>query len=325
MAVVVPPVFLIVAAALVHLVLGRLVETEREQIGLLKAFGYGNMEAAAPYLKMAGLVGLVGVLAGGAVGGWLGAGITAVLAQYMRFPHLGAHFSWAAFAVAATISIATAMAGSLLAVRRAVRLAPAVAMQPRTPTSFRRGLVERAGVWRALDQPTRMIVRSLERFPTRAALTLAGLSVSLSLLVGSQFLFSSVDAIVDQAYYRVHRWTDEIAFGETRAVHAVSEVAHLPAVLRVEPLRTVAGRMRAHAREERIGVIGLDDGAELARPLDAQGRPIAFQGRGVVVSTALAARLTVQAGDDVELEIMEGRRPRTLLPVNRRFSRRSVP
>jgi putative ABC transport system permease protein len=73
--------------------------------------------------------------------------------------------------------------------------------------------------------------------------------------------------------------------------------------------------MRAHAREERIGVIGLDDGAELARPLDAQGRAIAFQGRGVVVSTALAARLTVRAGDEVELEIMEGRRPRTLLPV----------
>ncbi len=105
MAVVVPPVFLIVAAALVHLVLGRLVETEREQIGLLKAFGYGNMEAASPYLKMAGS-GRAGRRAdAGTVGRWLGAAITAVLAQYMRFPHLGAHFSWAAFAVAATISL----------------------------------------------------------------------------------------------------------------------------------------------------------------------------------------------------------------------------
>jgi putative ABC transport system permease protein len=255
------------------------------------------------------------VLAGGVVGGWLGAAITAELAQYMRFPHLGAQFSWTAFGAAATFSIAAAVAGSLLAVGRAVRVSPAVAMQPLTPTRFRRGIVERIGVWRALDQPTRMIVRSLERFPTRAAFTVAALSVSLSLLVSSQFMFGSLDAVVEQAYYRVHRWTDEIGFGEARDAHAIVEVAHLPAVLRVEPLRTVPARMRAHARDERIGVVGIDDGAQLARPLDAQGRPIAFEGRGVVLSTALAARLTARAGDVVELEVMEGRRPRTLLPV----------
>ena len=40
-----PPIFLLVAAAMVHLVVSRLVETEREQIGLLKAFGYRDGEA----------------------------------------------------------------------------------------------------------------------------------------------------------------------------------------------------------------------------------------------------------------------------------------
>jgi putative ABC transport system permease protein len=188
-------------------------------------------------------------------------------------------------------------------------------MQPVTPVSFRKGTVERIGVWRMLDQPTRMIVRSLERFPTRAALTVAGLSVSLSLLVGPQFMFTSMDGIVDRTYFRAHRWSDEIGFGEMRDVHAVPEVARLPAVLRVEPLRNEPGRMRANAREERIGVVGLDDGAELAHPLDAQGRSIAFEGRGVVLSTALAAHLAVRAGDAVELEIMDGRRPRAVLPV----------
>ena len=315
MARVIPPVFLVVAAALVNLVLGRLVQTEREQIGLLKAFGYGNLEAAAGYAKMAALVGVAGVIAGGALGGWLGAGITAELAPYMRFPHLTAQFSWSAFAVAAAVSIVAALAGSLLAVRRAARLSPAVAMQPTAPTSFRKGVLEQFGIWRILDQPTRTIVRNLERFPSRAVLTVAGLSVSLALLVGSQFLFGSVDAVVDQAYYRAHRWTDEIAFGENRDVHAVSEVAHLPAVLRVEPLRTAPGKMRAHAREERIGIVGLEDGAQLARPLDAQGRAIAFEGRGVVLSTVLAAHLGVKPGDTVELEITDGRRPRAVLPV----------
>lgn len=142
--------------------------------------------------------------------------IVGVLAQYMRFPHLAGQFSWSAFSVAAVVSIAAAIAGSLLAVRRAVRLSPAVAMQPPTPTTFRRGVVERLGVWRVLDQPTRIIVRNLERFPARSVLTIVGLSVSVSLLVGSQFLFGSIGDIIDRAYYRERRWTDEVAFSEDR-------------------------------------------------------------------------------------------------------------
>ncbi|MEO8112742.1 MAG: ABC transporter permease, partial [Phenylobacterium sp.] len=68
-----PPVFLIVAAGLVHLVITRMVETEREQIGLLKAFGYGDAQAALPYLKLAAVIGLAGALAGGLAGGALSA------------------------------------------------------------------------------------------------------------------------------------------------------------------------------------------------------------------------------------------------------------
>ena len=39
---VIPPIFLIVAAFLVNMVLGRLIKMERTQIGLLKAIGYGS-------------------------------------------------------------------------------------------------------------------------------------------------------------------------------------------------------------------------------------------------------------------------------------------
>jgi putative ABC transport system permease protein len=315
MATIIPPIFLLVAAALVNLVLGRMVETEREQIGLLKAFGYGDLQAASIYLELAALVGMIGVAAGGALGGWLGRAIVALLAEYMRFPHLEAGFSWTAFGTAAALSVAAAVAGSLLAARRAVRVSPAVAMQPPTPARFRRGLVERLGVWHVLDQSTRMIIRNLERFPARAALTVGGLGVSLSLLIMSQFLFGSIDTIVDQTYYRAHRWTDELAFADARDVRVLSEVARLPAVLRVEPIRNVPAHMRAHARDERIEMIGLDDDAQLAQPLAAGGRRLPLLGRGVLLSTGLAARLGVGPGEFVDIEVTEGRRPRALLPV----------
>jgi putative ABC transport system permease protein len=316
MATVIPPVFLLVAAALVHLVLGRMVESEREQIGLLKAFGYGNLATALPYLEMAAFVGVAGVVGGGVSGGWLASVLVGVLARYMRFPHLAGQFAWSALAVAGCVSVGAAMAGSLLAVRRAARLSPAVAMQPPSPASFRMGIFESLGITSRLDQSTRMVVRHLERFPLRAVLTTAGLAVSLSLMVASQFLFGAIDAVVDQAYYRARRWSDFVAFAEARDIHAVFELSKLPAVIRAEPFRGVAGHLRAHARDERISVMGLDDGAALERTLTPNNEDIPLEASAVVVSQALAAHLGLTPGETAELEITEGRHPRRLVRIS---------
>jgi putative ABC transport system permease protein len=305
----------VVAASLVAMVLGRLVETEREQIGLLKAFGYGDFAAAAVYLKLAALIGLIGAAGGGVLGAWMARAVTQVLAQYMRFPSLHMRFSWTAFAAAALISAAAAAAGSLMAVRRAVRLSPAVAMRPPAPAVFRQGLVERLAIWRRLDQPTRMIVRNLERFPARALLTCVGLAVSLSLVVGSQFVFGSFDEILDQAYFRARHWTDFVGFAENRDVSAVASVGRMPGVIAAEPARFAAIRARANGREQRGFITGLDPAAWSTRPLDAADQVVPLKGRGVVLSSTLARRLDVQPGQSVEIEIVEGRRPRVLLPI----------
>ncbi|MGA0603177.1 ABC transporter permease [Caulobacter sp. KR2-114] len=315
MALVIPPIFLAVAAGLVSLVLGRMVDSEREQIGLLKAFGYEDWEAASNYLRLALVIGLIGAVAGALLGAWLAGALTGLFSHFVRFTQFERRFSWIAFAGASLVSMAAAAAGSLLAVRRAVRLSPAVAMQPPTPAVFRRGLIERLPLWAALDQPTRMIVRSFERYPGRALLTMTGFGLSLSLLIGTQFFFGSVDEIMDQAYFRARRWTDVIGFAEARDARAVAEAARLPGVIAAEPIRIASARIRVGGREEKTILFGLDPGASLARPLDGRDRPIGFEGRGLVLSDSLARRLGVQAGDQAEVEVYEDRRPRVLLPV----------
>jgi putative ABC transport system permease protein len=160
-----------------------------------------------------------------------------------------------------------------------------------------------------------MVARSLERYPSRAALTVAGLGVSLSLLIGTQFFFGSIDEILDQAYFRARRWTEVIGFAEARDARAVAEAARLPGVIAAEPVRTVPIRARVAGHEEKAVLFGLDPGARLARPLDERNRPIPFEGRGVILSDSLARRLGVASGGRAEIEIYEDRRPRVLLSV----------
>ncbi len=312
---VLPPIFLLIAAALVHLVVSRLVDAEREQIGLFKAFGYRNSEAASPYLRLAAAIGLTGAVAGGLAGASLGAGIVGMYRQYFRFPTLEVTFHWPAFTAAAVVAVGAAMAGSILAVRRAAALSPAVAMQPPRPAAYRSGPFDRFVRGGRLDQATRMILRHLERFPSRALLTSLGLASSLALLVGTQFLFDGIDKVIEQTYYRSQRWTEAVSFAEPRAIGAIAGVARLPGVVAAEPTRVVAGRLKAAGREELVRLVGVAPDGALEQPLDGQGRRIPFKGGGLVLSEGLAVRLGLRAGDPVWVEVIDGSGPSALLPV----------
>lgn len=127
---VVPPIFLIISAFLVNMVLGRLIALEREQIGLLMALGYHRSEIAWHYIKMSLVIGAVGVALGWGFGLWAGRGIAVLYAQFFHFPYLVYVPYPSVYALSALAGLAAAMLGAVFAVRKAVGLTPAVAMAP---------------------------------------------------------------------------------------------------------------------------------------------------------------------------------------------------
>ena len=84
-----PTIFLGVAAFLLNVVLARLIGTQRDQIGILKAFGYSNLAVGVHYVKLALAVVLVGVVGGVGLGAWLGRALSAVCtaSRYRRRSH----------------------------------------------------------------------------------------------------------------------------------------------------------------------------------------------------------------------------------------------
>ena len=85
---VMPPIFLLVSAFLINITLARMIALEREQIGLLKALGYGPLPIAAHYVKIVLAITVVGILIGSVAGAWLGKGLTRLYADFFHFPFL---------------------------------------------------------------------------------------------------------------------------------------------------------------------------------------------------------------------------------------------
>lgn len=312
---IVPPIFLGIAAFLLNIVVSRLVQTEREQIGLLKAFGYSHWAVAWHYAKFVALMVLVGAVMGVAAGAWLGLQLAGLYTRFFHFPFLDYHLSPAVIAATVLISLAAAGLGTANALVRVVRLAPAVAMQPPAPPRYGRAGGLGSAIIRRLAQPTRMIIRHITRWPFRAGLTTLSLSLAVAILVGTSFMPDAVNRMLEIQFHFSQRQDVSLSFSEPVSQEVVHAIERLPGVQRTELFRSVPVRLRFGHRSELTSISGTSPDADLSRPIDRDLRPIVAPTDGIMLSRWIAGQLGVGIGDRLIVEAMEGRRPVASIPI----------
>ncbi len=200
-----PPIFLGVAAFLLNILLARLVDTEREVIGLLKAFGYRSAAIVRHYAMLAVLLSVGGVLLGWGLGAWMGRGVAGMYQEFYTFPFLNFVGGADIYLGAGGLALLSVVLGAAGSVWRAQRLTPAEAMRPPAPAAYSRtGLTDR--IVRALpDEPSRMILRGLFRRPWRTMASVAGLAAALGLYVASASSTDNVERMIDLTFVRGQR------------------------------------------------------------------------------------------------------------------------
>jgi len=303
-----PLVFLSVAAFMTHAVLSRQIALQREQIAILKAFGFTDRAVALHFVKFALVIVLIGTVLG-AIGGWvLGNKLVGMYHLFFRFPALEFLPAWGALFAALAASAFAALVGALGAVRRVARLAPAEAMRPEPPDDFRPSALERLGVVRRAGVSLRMALRGLSRRPWRAALTTAALALATGILVVPNAFRDGIAHVLDFQWDSIQRQTAIVAFNEPASPRALADLRQLPGVAQAEPFRSVPVELRAGARSRRLAVQGVAAGARLQRVVGADGRPISPPPRGLVLSKVLGDARGVGPGDDVAMRVLEGKR-----------------
>ncbi|MCA9613038.1 MAG: ABC transporter permease, partial [Myxococcales bacterium] len=314
-----PPLFLMVAAFLLHVVLTRLVQLQRGQIAALKALGYFDREILLHYLELASVIVVLGALLGVGLGDWFGEQMVNLYADYFRFPDLVARVDPQTAIAAVLVSALAGVVGTLTSVRSVLKLAPAEAMAPPAPARYRRGLLEGAFFGRFVGPSTRMILREIQRRPLRVLLSAVGIGVAVGLLVVARFFGDAMDYLVGVQLHESQRWDAQVAFAEPRPVADLRSFATLPGVFRVEGMRAVPVRLVHGAREKNVSLMGHfgDPTGEtsLQRVIDADARPVPLPEDGLVLTELLAEKLELRVGERVTVELLEGDRRTLELPV----------
>ncbi len=314
---IVPVIFLAVAAFLLNVVLNRIVAVQREQIAALKALGYADREIGRHYVAWGLVIAGAGIAAGLAGGAWLGSAMVRVYNDYFRFPVLRYRLDPEIALGVVAVAAAAAVVGAFFAVRRAVRLPPAEAMRPEPPAVYRRSWIDRPWAARLLPPAARMVLRNLQRRPARAAASVVGIAFSAAMLVSTTFFFDSFDELIAVSFGIAQRQDVTVSFVEPVSHSALHEIERMPGVLDAEPLRSVPARLRFGPRSRQVAVTGLVAEPRLNRLIDADKRPVRLPEGGLVLSDKLARTLGAEAGDEVVVEVLEGARPTRRVPVVR--------
>lgn len=310
-----PPIFLAVAGFLIHVMLARLVTTERANIGLLKAFGYPNTTIGLHYLRfallMSGLASVLGVVLGIFVGRF----VAAIYQSVYHLPSLEFEARAGVLSQAVLVALIAAMAGAIGAVSKAVKLAPAIALAPPVPPSFRSLGVAIEKRLDRLGARLRMIIRRILRFPRRSASTVGGVALALALLIIAEHFPITVEKLLSLQFGSAQRMDVTLAFVNAVSRGVMHDVARLPGVMQVEPGRMAEVVFSVGARRERDILVGLMPGARLSRLVDLETQAIEPTAGGLTLSAGLARKLGVVPGDEVRIAATQGQRAVFTLPV----------
>jgi putative ABC transport system permease protein len=310
-----PLVFLSVAAFMTNAVMSRQITLQREQIAMLKACGFSNRQLSWHYLKFALVIVLVGITLGMVGGIALGHRLVDMYHLFFRFPELEFQLARGVLVAAAIVSGLAAVTGVWGAVRQAVRLAPAEAMRPEPPADFRPALIERLGLGRAFTATFRMALRNIERRPTRAFLTSVALALATGILVVPSSFRDGINYVLDYQWDLIQRHTVFVALIEPGPTRALADIRALPGVVLAEPMRAAPVELAAGPRMRRLSLVGVPANATLNRVLGTDNRQLVLPPHGVVLSVKLAEVLRVRPGDQLQVRVLDGKRPVLTVPV----------
>lgn len=300
MAVMLPLVFLSVAALVLNVLMTRLAEQQRSIVGTLKALGYDNWRIMVHFLYVGGFVGFAGGVLGCVLGWLLAAGLTETYRGFFTFPALENRLYPELMAVSVLTALLFGVLGTIRGVRNVTRLAPAAAMRPAAPMEGGSVPLERLPwFWRRLGFRWQLSLRNIFRNRVRTLVGVFAAAMGTALLVSTFGMVDSLQYMVDFQFEKVILADYTLSFHDELDYGAVYEMHATPGVERVEPVLEVTCDLANGFRRKKAVIKGVTPDAQLLRPRDASGAYASVPTAGLLLSRRLAESLDLNPGDSV--------------------------
>jgi len=298
-----PVLFFVVAAAIIFISMSKNVETQRNQIGNMKALGISGKLITFHFLSYTLLTCLVGCVLG-IVAGLFGVmpGIQMIFTAYYTMPAMHPTGFAPNIVVATLLAFAFGIAATLFSVRRPLKEAPAAAMRPKPPRTTRPILLERTALWAHLTYGSKLVWRNLFLNKGRALLSSIGIIGCVGLLLASFSFLDSIGNVLGPRFDTMNQY--DVAVTLASPVPAGTAFPLPDAnIASAAPQGSLPASFSADGQVVSTNLTALDAGSTAIALFDGRGVRLGFPADGVIVPQLFAQKYGLVIGDSVTLTV----------------------
>jgi putative ABC transport system permease protein len=310
----VPSMFVVIAAMSIYVLLSRMVQAQRPQIGVIKALGYSRWAVMRYYLLYAGLIAAIGSTLGFILSYPVGQGFAQAYAAEFGLPFVTAKFHVEAGLEAIGLNVVVALVAAVFPAWESARIPPAQAMRFDPSVAQVRGSVpwvERVlGRTFHLRTSTKIAVRNLFRNTRRTLTTMLGFVFAFVVLLACWAMFDGMDYMMEVQFERTDRWDVQALFSQPKPVALMGQIANWPGVNTVEPSLQMPATVAVGGEAHDAYVVALRPDSQLhgfQLPRDVRAEEILAPGHALL-ATNVAEQWGVETGDRITLETPLGDR-----------------
>lgn len=301
---VVPFLFLFISAIIMFISLKRLVESQRTQIGTIKAIGFSDVEVVLHYVSYGGVIGFLGGILGGIAGSFLSIPMFDMYRTYFSLPPIDSVFSIKYFFTGIVLSVVFCAMVSWVSVKSVMHITPAAALRPASPKSSRKTLFEKIPYFIELfNVQGRVAIRSLSRNYKRSLLALIGIAYAYMITAVLVSTYSLIDVFMFDYLEKTQLQDISINFSAPVSKYDALRIVRDSEVEIVEGVTQAPINIKGVSEKIEAAVLAIPKDSKLYKLYDEAGSAVDVENYGMVISKHMAQKLNVSVGDSVEVEI----------------------
>ncbi len=300
----VPILYLSIASMILYIVVKRMIEQQRGQIGILKAFGYTHREIILHYLSYALAIGLTGGIVGVLLGAAVSYPFTSLYQVFFNMPLLSGQFSAVQLMSGILLSLLFSLFAGYQGCKKVLTLEPAEAMRPSAPAAGGATWLEKISLfWNMLTVQGKMAVRNLTRNKGRSVFIFLGIMFCFSITAFTGSMNDVIQMMIFDQYERVELYDVRVTLTAPLNQHqAARELSGFPGVKSVEALAEIPVTLKNKWHKKDVVLMGIPAGSRLYNILDKDYKRVEPPQNGLLLSERLAELLDADIGTTINIE-----------------------
>ena len=302
-----PVLFLSMAGLAIYILLGRLVESQRVQIGLMRALGYTRGQVLGHFVEFALVMGLMGSAVGALLGYLMSSALTTYYAGFLHLPFIQVTPQWSVMAVGVSVGTVVPVLASIVPCWASSRMQPAEAMRPPAPPAGHRTFIEILLPFiPRLHSTFKLPLRNMFRNPRRTLFMATGVMSAAALILVSLSMLDMVEDMTGTLFDKTQHYDARVILQGTGSESTATQIAHMDGVEAAEALIDQPYRVKLGDKSQSTSIRGIEPGSTMYSLITPDGGTTTVSEGGIILPTFISDKLEVKIGDTVYLEPLVG-------------------